>query len=128
MPRPPMLAIVGTKKHGKTTLVVQLAAELKRRGAELGPEEIVDRHMMEASIVLCEGFKQTSLPRIEIFRKDVGERPIYEPASPAAAHYRAIITDDDTLSPPHVRMLRFSDPDWLGTLATFVEREVMCIR
>ena len=32
MPRPPMLAIVGTKKHGKTTVTVRLAAELKRRG------------------------------------------------------------------------------------------------
>jgi len=32
MPRPPMLAIVGRKHHGKTTLVVRLAAELKKRG------------------------------------------------------------------------------------------------
>jgi molybdopterin-guanine dinucleotide biosynthesis protein B len=171
-----MLAIVGTKKHGKTTLVVQLAAELKRRGhrvmtikhgthtfnidpsttdtyrhyheggaekvamvapdkfaiverrsAEFQPEEIVDKHMMDAHIVLCEGFKQTALPRIEIFRKDVGERPIYEAGSPAAAHYRAIITDDESLKPAGVRVIRFSESDWLGTLATFVEREVMCI-
>jgi molybdopterin-guanine dinucleotide biosynthesis protein B len=174
MPRPPILAIIGTKKHGKTTLVVQLAAELKRRGhrvmtikhgthtfnidpsttdtyrhyheggadkvamvapdkfaiverraTELEPEQIVDAHMMDAHIVLCEGFKRSALPRIEIFRKAVSEKPIYVAGTPEAAHYKAIITDDETLSPPHIRVFQFSDPDWLAELATFVEREVM---
>jgi len=32
MPVPPMVAIVGRKKHGKTTLTVQVVAELVRRG------------------------------------------------------------------------------------------------
>ena len=32
MPTPPMVAIVGRKHHGKTTLTVRLAAELRRRG------------------------------------------------------------------------------------------------
>lgn len=32
MPRPPMVAIVGRKHSGKTTLVVRLVAELGRRG------------------------------------------------------------------------------------------------
>ena len=174
MPRPPMLAIVGTKKHGKTTLTVQLAAELKRRGhrvmtikhgthtfnidpsttdtyrhyhegeaekvamvspdkfalverwsEERSPEEIVDRYMGEASIVLCEGFKRTALPRVEIWRKAVGEQMIYEAGSASAAHYLAIATDDDSLSIPGVRMIRFSQSTWLSDLATMVEREVM---
>ncbi len=32
MPRPPMVAIIGKKNSGKTTLVVRLVAELGRRG------------------------------------------------------------------------------------------------
>ena len=173
MRRPPMLAIVGGKKHGKTTLTVQLAAELKRRGhrvmtikhgthtfnidpsttdtyrhyhegeaekvamvspdkfalverwsAELSPEAIVDRHMTDADIVLCEGFKATALPRVEIFRRAVGERPLYDSASPTAAFYLAMITDDDAYTIPNVKMIRFSQSTWLSELATFVEREM----
>src|SRR5690349_13974849 len=32
MPRPPMVAIIGRKNHGKTTLTVRLASALNRRG------------------------------------------------------------------------------------------------
>ena len=32
MPRPPIVTIIGTKKQGKTTLTVKLAAEMVRRG------------------------------------------------------------------------------------------------
>ena len=130
MPRPPMLAIVGKKKHGKTTLTVRLAAELKRRGhrvmtikhgthtfnldpegtdtyrhyhegeaervvmvapdkfalvarwsEELPPETIAERYLGDADIVLCEGFKASSLPRIEIFRRAAGGHPLYDPSS-----------------------------------------------
>jgi molybdopterin-guanine dinucleotide biosynthesis protein MobB len=172
MPRPPMLAIVGTKKHGKTTLTVRLAAELKRRGhrvmtikhgthtfnidpsttdtyrhyhegeaekvamvspdkfalverwsTELGPEEIVDRHMGDADIVLCEGFKRTALRRVEVWRKEVGGRPLYEPA--LAPRYLALVTDDAELSIPGVKVVRTSEPDWLAELATLVEREML---
>ncbi len=173
MPRPPMLAIVGGKKHGKTTLTVQLAAELKRRGhrvmtikhgthtfnidpsttdtyrhyhegeaekvamvspdkfalverwsAELSPEQIVDRHMQDADIVICEGFKATALPRVEIFRRAAGERPLYDPAAPSATYYHAMLTDDDSFSIPNVAMIRFSQSTWLSELATLVEREM----
>jgi molybdopterin-guanine dinucleotide biosynthesis protein B len=167
-----MLAIVGTKKHGKTTLTVRLAAELKRRGhrvmtikhgthtfnidpsttdtyrhyheggaekvamvspdkfalverwaEERGPEAIVDEHMRDADIVLCEGFKRTALPRVEIFRKEVGERPLY--SAETAPLYRAIVTDDETIAFPGARTILLSDPEWLADLATLVERDVM---
>jgi molybdopterin-guanine dinucleotide biosynthesis adapter protein len=172
MPRPPMLAIVGTKKHGKTTLTVRLSAELKRRGhrvmtikhgthtfnidpattdtyrhyheggaekvamvspdkfalverwgAELGPEEIVDRHMRDADIVLCEGFKRTGLRRVEIWRKEAGGQPLYE--ATLAPHYLALVTDDSQLSIPELKIIRMSDPDWMPELATLVEREMI---
>jgi len=175
MPRPPMLAIVGTKKHGKTTLTVALAAELKRRGhrvmtikhgthtfnidpsttdtyrhyheggaekvamvspdkfalverwaEERGPEAIVDAYMGDADIVLCEGFKRTGLARVEIFRKEVGDRPLY--SEETAPLYRAMVTDDEGLQAPGVPTILLSRPDWLSELATLVERDVMHVR
>ena len=173
MPRPPMLAIVGRKHHGKTTLVVRLAAELKRRGRrvmtikhgthtfnldpsttdtyrhyhegeaervamvspdkfalvsrwseELAPEQIAERYMADADIVLCEGFKASALPRVEIFRRAAGERPLYEAGSESAKHYLAMVTDDEAMEIPGVRMFRLSSENWLAELTDFVDEEV----
>jgi len=174
MPRPPMLAIVGTKKHGKTTVTVRLAAELKRRGHrvmtikhgshtfnidpsttdtfrhyheggaervamvspdkfalvarwsdEWPPERIVDAYLSDADIVLCEGFKASALPRVEVWRRAVGGKPIHDAGSPAAAYYRAILTDDDVFTAGDVRIIRFTNAAWLDELATLVERDIM---
>lgn len=173
MPRPPIVTIIGTKKQGKTTLTVRLAAEMHRRGhrvmtmkhgthtfnidpsttdtyrhyheghaervamvspdkfalverwsTESGPEEIAERYLSDADIVIAEGFKAAALPKIEIFRRETGKQPLYEPGSPQSAHYVAIATDDEALR-AHVPVVRFSDDSWLETLADLVEREVM---
>jgi molybdopterin-guanine dinucleotide biosynthesis protein B len=119
-----MVAIIGRKNSGKTTLVVRLAAELHRRGHrvmtikhgahtfnidpastdtyrhyheghaervamaapdkfalvmrwgdELSAEEIATRFMSDADIVLCEGFKRSMLPKIEIHRRAAHASP-----------------------------------------------------
>ena len=168
-----MLAVIGRKHSGKTTLVVRLSAELHRRGhrvmtikhgshtfnidpsttdtyrhyhegnaervamvspdkfalverwsAEVGPEDIAARHMADADIVLCEGFKRSSLPKIEIFRRAAHGSPLYAPDTAAAAWYRAIVTDDDAFEAV-VPVIRLSDASWLDTLACVVEREIM---
>src|SRR5215211_7118821 len=118
MPRPPMVAVIGKKNSGKTTLTVRLCAELHRRGhrvitikhgshtfnidpattdtyrhyhegqvdrvamaapdkfalimrwdTELSAEEIAARYMADADIVVCEGFKSSQLPKIEVYRR-----------------------------------------------------------
>lgn len=165
---PPLITVVGRKNSGKTTLVVRLAAELRRRGLrvmtikhgshtfnidpattdtyrhyhegeaervamvspdkfalivrwtkEEGPEAIAERYMSDADLVLCEGFKQSSLPRVEIFRKAVHPAPLFDPAAPNAALYRAIVTDDDMLEVP-VPVIHLRDADWLSRLADLV--------
>ena len=177
MPRPPMVAIVGRKKHGKTTLTVRLAAELHRRGhrvmtikhgthtfnidpsttdtyrhyhegqaekvamvapdkfalierraTELGAEEIVDRYMSGADVVVCEGFKGSALPKIEIFRREVGAQPLYDPVSPIASTWRVAVTDDPGTFAGAVPTISFADHAWLERLADFVEHEVMGVR
>src|SRR5215207_5616725 len=173
MPRPPMVAVVGKKHSGKTTLVVRLAAELHRRGhrvmtikhgshtfnidpattdtyrhyheghaervamaapdkfalivrwdEEQGPEEIAARHMSDADIVVCEGFKRSRLPKIEIFRHAAHDAPLFDPTAPAAGDYVAIVTDGP-LPAASVPVIRLDDAAWLDALADLVEQRIM---
>ena len=174
MQRPPMVAIIGRKNSGKTTLVVRLAAELHGRGHrvmtikhgahtfnidpastdtyrhyheghaervamvapdkfalvmrwsdELPAEAIADRYLSDADIVLCEGFKRSALPKIEIHRRGAHDAPLLGgPDSAEASTYRAVVTDDVRVE-AHVPIIRLDDVDWLKSLADFVEREIM---
>ncbi|MGI8497348.1 MAG: molybdopterin-guanine dinucleotide biosynthesis protein B [Gemmatimonadaceae bacterium] len=176
MPRPPMVAVIGRKHSGKTTLVTQLAAELHRRGHrvmtikhgshtfnvdpattdtyrhyhegqaakvamvspdkfalierwsdELGPEEIAERYMEDADVVLCEGFKKSSLPKIEVYRVQAHAEPLYERGTAEAAHYLVIVTDSSRTDWP-VSTIHFDEPRWLSTLTELVEQRIMGLR
>jgi molybdopterin-guanine dinucleotide biosynthesis protein MobB len=176
MPRPPMVAVVGKKHSGKTTLTVQLSAELRRRGhrvmtikhgshtfnidpattdtyrhyheghaervamaspdkfalvmrweAELPPEAIAERYLADADVVLCEGFKGSALPKIEIYRRAAHTEPLYASGTARAASYIALVTDVPDLALP-IPVFRLSDPDWLDGVAALVERDVMGAR
>jgi molybdopterin-guanine dinucleotide biosynthesis protein MobB len=180
MQRPPMVAIIGRKHSGKTTLVVRLAAELHRRGHrvmtikhgahtfnidpastdtyrhyheghaervamaapdkfalvmrwsdEMTAEEIAARYMSDADIVLCEGFKRSALPKIEIHRRNAHDTPLYgadETHGPGSgvdrSTYRAIVTDDPRLAVA-VPIIRLDQDGWVEELATFVESTIM---
>lgn len=171
------MAIVGRKHHGKTTLTVRLAAELRRRGFrvmtikhgshtfnldpentdtyrhyheglaekvamispdkfalverwsdELSPEDVAERHMSDADVVLCEGFKRSALPRIEIFRAAAGGEPLYEATSDLASRYLAIVTEVAEL-PLHrsggIQLIPLADPSWLESVADLVEHRII---
>jgi len=173
MRQPPMVAVIGKKHSGKTTLTVRLAAELHRRGhrvmtikhgshtfnidpattdtyrhyhegnaervamaapdkfalivrwgAEEGPEEIAARHMSDADIVVCEGFKRSTLPKIEVFRRAAHPAPLYDPADPSAHDYLAIVADGP-VDGAAVPVILLDDAAWLDTLADLVERRIM---
>jgi molybdopterin-guanine dinucleotide biosynthesis adapter protein len=168
-----MVAIIGRKHSGKTTLVVRLAAELHRRGHramtikhgahtfnidpsttdtyrhyheghaervamaapdkfalimrwsdELGPEDIATRHMSDADIVLCEGFKRSALPKIEIHRREAHESPLLGSQAVDPGTYRAMVTDDDRVTTT-LPIIRLDADGWLEKLADFVEEEIM---
>ena len=176
MARPPMVAVIGKKHSGKTTLTVRLCAELHRRGHrvmtikhgshtfnidptttdtyrhyhegnaervamaapdkfalivrwsdELGPEEIAARHMSDADIVVCEGFKRSDLPKIEVFREAAHRKPLYDPADDAAHSYLAIVADTEVPGAT-VPVIRFDDATWLDALADLVEDRLMSHR
>ena len=180
-----MVAVVGRKHSGKTTLVARLAAELGRRGhrvmtikhghhtfnidpsttdtyrhyhegmaervamiapdkfalverrtERLGPEEVAERYMADADVVLCEGFRDSALPRIEVFREAAHAAPYYEPDAPDVARYLAVLTDREGDAPATgaiapagplagAAVVPLADPDWLAHLAALVERAVM---
>ncbi|HVH39596.1 MAG TPA: molybdopterin-guanine dinucleotide biosynthesis protein B [Gemmatimonadaceae bacterium] len=168
---PPMLAIVGRKNSGKTTLVVRLSAELTRRGHrvmtlkhgshtfnldpattdtyrhyheghaervamaspdkfavvmrwehEMSPELIARQFLADADIVLCEGFKQSSLPKVEIFRRAAHETPLWEPALANGVTWRVVVGDTPVTGFPG-RWLDLDEEGWLDALADWVERE-----
>ena len=173
MRQPPLVAIIGRKNSGKTTLRVRLAAELHRRGHrvmtikhgthtfnidpattdtyrhfhegnaervamvapdkfalvmrwgdELTAEEVARTYMSDADVILCEGFKSTALPKIEVHRVAAHARPLYTAGSDLAAYYRAIVTDDASLEVP-VPLVRFDQEGWLDRLADLVVRDIM---
>jgi molybdopterin-guanine dinucleotide biosynthesis protein MobB len=171
-----MVAIIGRKHSGKTTLVVRLAAELHRRGhrvmtikhgahtfnidpastdtyrhyhegraervamvapdkfalverwsEEMTAEEIAEKHMADADIVICEGFKRSSLPKIEIHRKDAHPSALLGSAEVDAATYRALVTDDASAA-DDVPVIRLDSGDWVESLADLLEREFITKR
>lgn len=143
LPRtPPMLAVVGKRHAGKTTLVSQLSATLTRRGLrimtlkhsshtfaidpegtdtyrhfhegnaervamvspdtfavvqrwsrERSPEEIAAEFLTDADLVLCEGFKTSMLPKLEIARAAAHASPLWSPALSNASTWEALVTD-----------------------------------
>jgi molybdopterin-guanine dinucleotide biosynthesis protein B len=80
--------------------------------------------MADAELVVCEGFTRSALPKIEIFRRQAHDRPLWDPASETAATWRAVVTDADDFRAP-VPIFRLSNARWLDELAAFVERDLM---
>jgi molybdopterin-guanine dinucleotide biosynthesis protein MobB len=168
-----MVAIIGRKHSGKTTLVVRLAAELHRRGHrvmtikhgahtfnidpastdtyrhyheghaervamvapdkfalvmrwsdELTAEDIASTYMSDADIVLCEGFKRSELPKIEIHRREAHGSPLFGGSDVDSSTYRALVTDDDRII-IDLPVIRLDSNDWLEALAGFVEAKIM---
>ena len=91
---------------------------------EIGPEEIAERHMADADVVLCEGFKRSSLPKIEIHRREAHETPLLGGPEVDASTYRAMVTDD-VAAASNVEVIPLNADGWLGALADFVERDIM---
>jgi molybdopterin-guanine dinucleotide biosynthesis adapter protein len=173
MHRPPMVAVIGRKHSGKTTLTVRLVAELRSRGhrvmtikhgshtfnidpattdtyrhyheggaervamaapdkfalisrwdAELSPEDIAERYMADADVVVCEGFKMSALPKIEVFRVAAHPDPLFGDDDRHRGELLAVVTDVHELRAP-APVLQFASPSWVTELATLVEDRVM---
>jgi molybdopterin-guanine dinucleotide biosynthesis protein B len=79
---------------GKMALVSRLPEEAP------GPDELIDRFFADQGydLILVEGYKHGTLPKIEIHRTAAHAEAIYTPADPpAAALFLAVVTDDPAL-------------------------------
>ena len=110
----------------KFALVMRWGEDPRGGGPELGPEEIAERYLSDADVVVCEGFKASALPMVEVFRVAAHGRPLYEAGGERAGQYLAVVTDapgDERLA--GVRALSFDDPEHLDALVAIVEQQVM---
>ena len=106
--------------EGKAERVLIASPDLRvifeRSPDDTDPVALARRYMEGADIVLVEGFKAVSLPKIEVFRSSVTDRPLYDPSAPNAEEWVAILTDDQTFH-ADCHVLRFHDTIWLQLLA-----------
>jgi molybdopterin-guanine dinucleotide biosynthesis protein MobB len=106
--------------EGKAERVLLAAPDMRvifeRSPDDSDPIALARRYFEGADLVLVEGFKSAPIPKIEVFRKAVGPRPIYDPSAPNAAFWLAVVTDDDRYEAP-VPVLRFRDTMWLQLVA-----------
>ncbi|HUR93922.1 MAG TPA: molybdopterin-guanine dinucleotide biosynthesis protein B [Gemmatimonadales bacterium] len=107
--------------EGRAERVLIAAPDLRvlfeRSADDYDPIGLARRYLPEADIVLAEGFKQAPIPKIEVFRPDVADTPIYDAASSEAGRWVAIVTDDLDYEST-CRVVRFQDTMWLQLLAT----------
>jgi molybdopterin-guanine dinucleotide biosynthesis protein MobB len=80
------------------------------------PIALARRYMDGADIVLVEGFKRAPLPKVEVYRREAGPTPLFDPAAPNADEWVAIVTDAYPFDAA-CRVLRFHDTMWLQALA-----------
>ena len=88
----------------------------ERSPDDYDPIGLVRQYMQGADIVLTEGYKAAVLPKIEVFRTAVADAPIYHDASPDAAQWIAVVTDDRAFR-AGCTVLHFHDTIWLQLLA-----------
>lgn len=99
-------------------------ALVERWAVERTPEEIVAAHLSDADIVLCEGFKRSTMPKVEVHRRAAHPAALWpsEAAHPEA--WKAFVTDD---APAGFggEVFDLRREDWLERLVAWVERAVM---
>lgn len=104
-------------KAERTLLVSpELRVSFERRADSTDPVTLAREYLHGADIVLVEGFKSAPLPKIEVFRREVGGSPIFVPGAADAGEWVAIVTDDDRFEAP-CPVLRFRDTMWMQLLA-----------
>ena len=90
----------------------------ERVAGEPDPIVLAREHLGGADIILAEGFTQSPIPKIEVFRPAVSPTPLYRADAPDADLWAAIVTDDYVFDSPSCVVIRFQDTMWLQLLAT----------
>lgn len=88
----------------------------ERVADDVGPIDLARRYLDGADLVITEGFASHPLPKIEVWRREVTDSPLYDRTGEAADQWVAIVCDDDKFT-ADCTVLRFRDTMWLQLLA-----------
>ena len=117
--------------EGEAERVVMVSPDkfalVTRSEEQLAPHVIAERFLGDAGIVLCEGFKASDLPKVEIFRHAAHDAPLYHASLPNAASWRAMVADTAVSELPFP-VFGLADEAWLDQLASWVERHFILNR
>lgn len=106
--------------EGKAERVLIASPEMRglfeRVPDDTDPITLAREYLSEADLIVAEGFTKSAIPKIEVFRREVSDKPIYDETSDSAGNWIAIVTDDDTFQ-ADCTVLRFRDTMWLQLLA-----------
>lgn len=103
-----------------------LRAVFERSPDDTDPITLARRYFDGAELILVEGFKRFALPKIEVFRREAGPAPLYDPRAPNAAEWIAVVTDDETYRAA-CPVLHFRDTMWLQLLSNIAWEQAMVI-
>jgi molybdopterin-guanine dinucleotide biosynthesis protein B len=94
---PPVLAFTGKPNCGKTTLIEKLIPALTHKGIRTGTikhhrgaiqmdtsadtpvEDLIGLFFPDIDLVIAEGYKMSSLPKIEVYRSTLYDEPLQDP-------------------------------------------------
>lgn len=82
------------KKAGASTVISASPSRIgmvKDVSREYSVEDIVSRYVSDADIVIVEGFKQSRVPKIEVYSRESGESPLCTLGDDSIV---AVVTDD----------------------------------
>ncbi|HEX4934533.1 MAG TPA: molybdopterin-guanine dinucleotide biosynthesis protein B [Gemmatimonadaceae bacterium] len=110
--------------EGEAERVAMIAPDrfalVMRWSEELTAEQVAERYMHDADLVLCEGFKDASMPKLEVVRRVAHERALYEEGRIDPALVLAVVTDAPSTIALDVPRFDLGDEGWLPALAAFV--------
>lgn len=93
-----------------------LRAVFERRADDADPVALARQYFDGAGIVIVEGYTAAPIPKIEVFRREASDTPLFDRRQPNASEWVAIVTDDETFN-ASCPVLRFRDTMWLQLLA-----------
>lgn len=100
-------------------------AFVARTAEELSPEAVVDRYLADADLVLCEGFKRSAMPKVEVHRSAAHAQALYPDDAAAPETWRAMVSDVLLPGFPGRQFAIASDNRHIQELCDWIEEEML---
>lgn len=120
----------GHRHHGGAARIALVGPEsmavMGAWGGEGEPslEDVVARYLDDADLVVAEGFKTSSLPRVEVFRSEVHDAPLYRDPPSGSGAWIAVVADGPLEDAP-CPVLPMEEGDVVVRLADLVEGSLL---